>query len=137
MKKVMFKIPACLAGFFLGSALLISCSMLQDIASNALTGASKDGVSLDAQIGDRETETNTDVQAGGTKGTGDVSAAGNAKVEVNTETSSASVEEAENVTVNNTPFWLVIVAILGWILPTPSDIFKGILGFVKGLKRKR
>ena len=109
-------------------SLVAGCSTLKDAAVSALTGASKDGISLDAQVGDRENE----VQAGGMKGTGDVSAKGKAKVQIKNEQSKARVDQAETVIIENIPWWVFLIAISGWIVPTPTTIYKWVRRFSKG-----
>lgn len=78
------------------------------------------GVSIDAQIGDRANSANL-----GTSGVGRVEAEDNAIVNVNTTKNDAQIDQAENVIVNNGPsIWWAIIAIAGWILPTPASIFR-------------
>lgn len=113
----------------------ISCSTIKDLATGAAKGAlgvDKGGIELDAQIGDRETETN--IQTDGARGTGDVHAKDNAKVSVNTRKIDSNFEKAENVSILNehAPPWLIIVAIMGWLCPTPWNMIKTIFKTVKG-----
>ena len=77
----------------------------------------KDGVSLDAQIGDREV--NTDLGS-------DTTVAGKIEAEddavVNVTTNKSDVDKAEKVTINEGSPWYVhfiwgIIAILGWMAP--------------------
>lgn len=43
------------------------------------------------------------------------------------------------VTINNTPMWLVVLLVLGWVLPTPWTMLKGLwyaLPFTRKPKKK-
>ena len=42
-----------------------------------------------------------------------------------------STDSIENVTVNETPMWLILLALLGWFLPTPQSIGRGIGEWLK------
>lgn len=116
----------------------VSCSTIKDLATGAAKGAlgvDKGGIELDAQIGDRETD--TDIQLDGAKGTGDVSAKDNAKVEVNTRRIDSNFDKAENVSILNehAPPWLVVLLLVGWLCPTPISMFRTVkswFGFNKG-----
>ena len=91
------------------------------MAMDAMGVASKDGISVDAQIGDRE----NDIQVDGARGAGDIKAKGNSTVNVNTTKNDSQIENAETVNIENIPPWVVLLLIIGWILPTPSSILKG------------
>lgn len=116
----------------------MSCSTLKDMATGAAKsalGADKGGIELDAQVGDRETDTN--IQTDGARGTGDVHAKDNARVSVDTRKIDSNFDKAENVSILNehAPPWLVILLLMGWIMPTPLSMFKtvkGWFGFNKG-----
>lgn len=43
-------------------------------------------------------------------------------------------EQVETVTINNTeiPPWVLLVALLGWLLPTPTDIGRGLYRLLGG-----
>lgn len=111
-------------------SMLIGCSAL-DVIKNVAGGAmSKGGIEVDAQIGDRELEGNI----GGVQGSGKIEIKdGNAIVTTNVTKS--KVEQAESVEINNyeTPVWLIIALVLGWILPTPLGIIKGTFKYFRGL----
>lgn len=38
---------------------------------------------------------------------------------------------------SNIPFWVILLLILGWLLPTPTEIGRGILSGISSLFRKR
>lgn len=98
----------------------------------ALGTSKQGGIELDAQIGDKETKTN--LQTSGTRGTGDVSAKGNAKVNVNSESSGTKFDNATGVNIKNEniPLWVILVLILGWVLPDPMSMWRQSFG--KGKK---
>lgn len=104
--------------------------MLTDIgakmAGSAMGIAEDDGLSveLDAQIGDRQND--VDSQVGGVKGTGEVKADRGSKVNVVTKAAESNIEKAEKVEVTNNkqaPFWLIALLIIGWILPDPMQMW--------------
>jgi hypothetical protein len=39
-----------------------------------------------------------------------------------TDTSKVKTERVENLTVNETPVWVILLLILGWLLPSPNEI---------------
>lgn len=103
---------------------MTGCSAILPYASKLLGGAAKDGISVDAQLGDRENDVGT--QLGGSTGTRDIKAKGNAQVNVTSESGATKVASADKVTIQNIPPWVFLVALIGWILPTPNSIYKGI-----------
>lgn len=118
-----------IAFLLLIATLTLGCSALTSVGSklvgNAL-GASDDGVSveLDAQVGDRQNDVKS--QIGGVQGTGEISAEGNAQVQVTTKATESNVERAEKVAITNNkqaPFWLIVLLILGWVLPDPVSMW--------------
>ena len=40
--------------------------------------------------------------------------------------------EAANVTINSLPPWVLLLIILGWILPSPMEIYRGLINAIKG-----
>lgn len=52
-------------------------------------------------------------------------------VEQSSDTNSVSTESVENLTINEVPAWVVLLLVLGWLLPTPSQIANSILGLFK------
>lgn len=104
---------------------LISCSAILPIAKDLLLGASKDGgISAEAQIGDRENDIGAQID--GSTGARDIKTGSGSTVDVKSENSNARVGNANRVTVQNVPPWVMLLLLLGWLLPTPSSIFKGI-----------
>lgn len=110
---------------------LLGCSTLKDIGTGAVKGAmggDKGGIELDTQLGDRETETN--LQTAGARGTGDVSAKDNAKVNVKSESAGTKFNKATGVNIKNenVPLWVVLLLILGWVLPDPVKMWNQSFG---------
>lgn len=105
--------------------------MLAPVAGKLL-GKADDGISVDAQIGDRanEGQLGEAVQ----KGTGDIKAEDKAQVTVNNtqDSTDAKIENAQNVTVQNIPPWVFILAIIGWVLPSPRQCWLAIKRRFKG-----
>lgn len=95
---------------------LSGCSMLEKVLP---TGG---GVNTNAQVGQENTQqvvgaqTNTDVQ-------GDMN------------TSQVSTQSAGEIRVANTnvPIWVMLLVILGWMLPSPGEMWRGF----KNLFRRR
>lgn len=79
--------------------------------------APRQGISVDAQIGDRDNE----AQLGGARGTGKIEAEDNATVNVNTSKTDANVERANKVVVNNYDPWMLValVAVITLFVPSP------------------
>jgi hypothetical protein len=38
------------------------------------------------------------------------------------DTSSVQADKVESVTINETPMWIIILLVLGWLLPSPNEI---------------
>ena len=97
----------------------MGCAALE-MAKGLLPGAGS-GLSVDAQIGDEDQS----VALGGVKGAGNIKAEDQSTVHVETSQSSASVETAKEVNVyNEMKPWVLILLILGWLLPTPSQCWR-------------
>ena len=39
--------------------------------------------------------------------------------------------EAANVTINSLPPWVLLLIILGWVLPSPMEIYRGLINAIK------
>jgi hypothetical protein len=103
------------------------------MASKALgLGGSDSGLSVDAQVGDRENE----AQVGGARGAGDIEAEDNATVNVSTNKIDSQIEKAENVTIQTIPPWVFLIALVGWILPTPLSMWNNTFGRLTKIFRK-
>lgn len=86
------------------------------------------GISVDAQIGDRENE----AQLGGARGAGNIEAEDDATVNVITSQADAQVDRAENVIIKNYDPWMLLglLAVITLFVPSP-------LGPIKRLFRWR
>jgi hypothetical protein len=47
------------------------------------------------------------------------------------KTNPVEAENIEEVTIQQTPLWMLILLILGWLLPSPNEIARGIRGLFK------
>jgi hypothetical protein len=47
------------------------------------------------------------------------------------QTSPVVAENIQEVTIQQTPLWMLILLILGWLLPSPNEIARGIRGLFK------
>lgn len=115
---------------------LSGCSTL-DLAKEALGLSSSKGISVDAQVGDRENE----AQIGGARGTGKIVAKGKSRVTVNTSTHSTAsrIEKAEKVVINNTNPWVLggLIATVILFIPTPlPKIIRGVKWLVNTRQRR-
>jgi len=90
-------------------SMTISCSPLS-LVKDALGGGSKPGISVDTEltVGDKKEEIDTDVQVGDKQ---------TAKVINNNQK-----EEM--------PLWVILLLILGWILPSPQEIYRELKNIV-------
>jgi len=112
---------------------LMSCSNPLDL----LTGGTQ--VNTNAQVGQQNNQTIGQSQAI-KNGTNKV-VRPQARVEqTQSQENRVKADRVETVVVNETPMWLVIVAIIGWFTPTPDrvalSIYKGLERIVSLFKRK-
>ena len=49
------------------------------------------------------------------------------------DTNKVQADKVETIVVNELPVWIVLLAIIGWLLPTPRDM---ILGFINIFRKK-
>lgn len=54
--------------------------------------------------------------------------------QVQAQENNVKADTVENITVHEVPPWIVLVALLGWLLPTPSQIGRS---FINLFRRKR
>lgn len=52
-------------------------------------------------------------------------------VQIQEQQSQLTAENVDTVTINETPIWMILLLLLGWLLPTPNQIAKSILGMFK------
>lgn len=55
--------------------------------------------------------------------------------QVQVQENNVKADNAENITINELPPWIVLVALLGWLLPTPSQIGSGFMGLFRRNRR--
>jgi len=99
------------------SLLLTGCSALDLI--NPLSGG---GVNSNAQVGKENTQ---QVVANQTATTN--------TVQGDQITSKVTGDNIKEVSINEVPLWIVMLAIFGWMMPTPTNIWKWFKGEIKGI----
>ena len=52
-------------------------------------------------------------------------------VQIQEQQTKLTAENVDTVTINETPIWMIVLLMIGWILPTPNQIAKSILGLFK------
>mgnify|MGYP000636078862 CR=1 FL=1 len=55
--------------------------------------------------------------------------------QVQAQENNVKADTVENITVHEVPPWIVLVALLGWLLPTPSQIGSSFINLFKRRKR--
>ena len=113
--------------------LLTSCSAL-DVMKSAMSAGEPSGISVDAQIGDRE----NDVQLTGTKVIeGSLTASDDSTVIVDTSTheTASQIETAGVVNIEQIPTSVLLLLILGWLLPTPTTMYRGIKAWLVRIRQ--
>ena len=50
------------------------------------------------------------------------------------QTSPVIAEQIKEVNIQQTPFWMLILLVLGWLLPSPNEIARGIKGLFRRWK---
>lgn len=102
------------------------------MAAESFLGGSGPGVDVSAQVGRTNTRTI------GTSAVTETRLQGNTAETIRQTTSTTKVqtERAETVVVNEAPFWLVLLALLGWFLPTPRTIFSELYALVRRKARR-
>ena len=92
-----------------------------------LTGG---GPNVAANVQMAKTATQT---IGSTTVTGDQKIEGSSghMVQIQEQQSKISAENVGKVTINETPIWMVLLLITGWVLPTPNQIAQWVLNLFK------
>lgn len=98
--------------------LLTGCSPtdLATTAAKSLIG-SDDGVSVEAQVGKENRKAIVLGTSEEVKGD---------KIEKMVETQSV-----EKMTINQTPLWVIILLVIGWVLPSPQEIARNIINLFR------
>lgn len=111
----------------IGSVSLAGCSNLPASLVSGVLGKGPN-VAANVQAG----KTNT--QTVGTTTNQEVKVSDNMGTVSLDEGTTVKAEEVASITINETPVWLIVALILGWILPSPSEIGRWIVGL---FRRKR
>lgn len=108
---------------------LSGCSALQTVG--ALTGGGS-GVNTAANVQAGKTNSQT---VGTTENTSQKIVRPQARdIRQSSDKNSVRSDAVENLTVNETPIWVILLLILGWLFPSPGEIGR----FIRGLfNRKR
>lgn len=99
-------------------SLISGCTALKGILSGAdFLSPAKNGIEADLTIGKRED---------------------NLKVEVGSQVTRSEQQAKEIVNnIDNVPFVFMLLLVLGWLLPSPNEIWKGLRGMVLFWKKKQ
>lgn len=105
-----------------------SCSSINPLG--ALTGGTN--VAANTQIGRTNTQTlgTTNNMDAGIRTEGSVETINQSVASDN----KVAADRVENVVVNEIPPWVVLLLLLGWVLPTPSQIAQSILNLFRRRK---
>lgn len=95
-----------------------SCSAIKGMMTGAeLLAPAKNGIEADLTIGKRED---------------------NLKVEVGSQVTRSEQQAKEIVNnIDNVPFVFMLLLVLGWLLPSPNEMWKGLRGMVLFWKKKQ
>jgi hypothetical protein len=99
--------------------LLSGCSALSAFLPGGGTN-----VAANTQIGKENNQTGVQV--------GDVKSNSVEATEIGKLSQAETAIEAANVTINSLPPWVLLLIILGWILPSPMEIYRGLINAIKG-----
>jgi hypothetical protein len=96
--------------------LLSGCSALQTALS--LAQPASNGIAVDAEltVGDKQEEINTEV----------------GRQVMNSNQAAESIEN----NINSVPLTFLVLLVLGWLLPSPNEIWKGLKGMVLFWRKK-
>lgn len=112
--------PIKLAIILVILALLSGCSPL-----SALSGLMGGGPSIEAQAGKNNEKTTGVKVATGDKIEGETVTVSKAE-KFNTVTATEFIHD------ERVPFWIWVLVILGWVLPSPIEIWRGLGNMIKG-----
>lgn len=100
---------------------LTGCSALSALVPGMGGGTN---VAANTQIGKENNQTGVQV--------GDVKENKVEAQEIGKLSQAENAIEAANVSIQNMPPWVVLLIILGWILPSPMEIYRGIINAIQG-----
>ena len=108
----------------IGSTSLVGCSK---VAGALLTGGGPN-VAANVQAGKTNTQT---------IGTTNVVEQKLVRPQANTirqsnDSSKVSTENVESIVVNEVPVWVILLLIMGWLLPSPSEMGRGLYRLIRG-----
>lgn len=52
------------------------------------------------------------------------------------DSNSVRTERVENLTVNEIPVWVILLLLLGWLLPTPTEMVKTVVSWFRPTRQK-
>jgi ABC-type glycerol-3-phosphate transport system substrate-binding protein len=104
--------------------LLSGCSQLNPLGFLSSGGTN---VAANTQIGKTNTQT-----VGTTKNTEQkiVVETLTGEIEQSNDDNKVSTESVDNLTINEIPPWVILLLVLGWMLPTPQEMGRGLLKII-------
>lgn len=117
-------------GFFKVALLMLVLGNLVTGCKGPLSLLTGGGPNVAANVQAAKTATQT---IGSTTVTGDqkIENSSGHMVQIQEQQTKLVAENVDKVTINETPIWMIAFLIIGWILPTPNQIAKSILGLFK------
>jgi hypothetical protein len=104
----------------LSISILAGCSALSALVPGMGGGTN---VAANTQIGKENNQTGVQV--------GDVKENKVEAQEIGKLSQADTAIEAANVTINSLPPWVLLLIILGWVLPSPMEIYRGLINAIK------
>jgi uncharacterized protein YceK len=104
----------------LSISILAGCSALSALIPGMGGGTN---VAANTQIGKENNQTGVQV--------GDVKENKVEAQEIGKLSQADTAIEAANVTINSLPPWVLLLIILGWVLPSPMEIYRGLINAIK------
>jgi hypothetical protein len=102
-------------------SILAGCSALSALMPGMGGGTN---VAANTQIGKENNQTGVQV--------GDVKENKVEAQEIGKLSQAETAIDAANVTINSLPPWVLLLIILGWILPSPMEIYRGLINAITG-----
>jgi hypothetical protein len=114
-----------------GSLLLVSCSPLSWIPS--FGGSSGTNVAANTQLG--KTNNQTIGNSKSTDQTLKVEAI-SGDVKQSNDENKVNTEKVDSITINEIDPWILLLLVLGWLLPSPQEIWGGFLRMIRVIRGK-
>ena len=105
----------------LSISILAGCSALSALVPGMGGGTN---VAANTQIGKENNQTGVQV--------GDVKENKVEAQQIGKLSQAETAIDAANVTINSLPPWVLLLIILGWVLPSPMEIYRGLINAIKG-----